>query len=262
MTEWRFGTMGFSYSDWKEVFYPAGLKASEYLSHYARYFNSVELDTTFYAIPDVARVKNWAASVPEDFRFSLKTPRAITHEGALDRNIGLMHDFVAAARNFEQKLGVVLIQFPASFDESNIGRLGTFLRSLPNDVRFAVEFRNSSWFKEPMTAMLGELNITLVAGEYAAPGRPMRLSADFIYVRWVGEHDRFEKLNYEQIDVTDRLIWWQSELESKTRGLKGVFGYFNNDYSGYGIGTCTRMKKMLGISTEVKGSSDQPTLFG
>src|SRR5436190_23844928 len=65
--DWRLGTMGFGYADWSGVFYPAGLKSSEYLSFYAKHFNSVELDTTFYATPDVARVKHWAASVPEDF---------------------------------------------------------------------------------------------------------------------------------------------------------------------------------------------------
>src|SRR3954453_598716 len=83
MPDWRFGTMGFGYADWNGVFYPAGTKSSDYLAFYARHFNSVELDTTFYATPEIARVKHWAASVPDDFRFTMKTPRTITHEGAL-----------------------------------------------------------------------------------------------------------------------------------------------------------------------------------
>src|SRR4051794_31063264 len=81
--EWRIGTMGFSYEDWSGPFYPRSMKSAEWLAWYARHFNAVELDTTFYAAPAPDRVARWAASTPEDFCFSLKTPRGITHDSPL-----------------------------------------------------------------------------------------------------------------------------------------------------------------------------------
>jgi uncharacterized protein YecE (DUF72 family) len=209
----------------------------------------------------VSRVKHWFTSVPEDFRFAMKTPRAVTHEGVLDRNIGFMRDFIDAIRHFERKLGVVLLQFPPTFDATNADRLRRLLTSLPNDVRFAVEFRHTSWFVDSTEDLLREHNVAWVAGEYAAPARPIRLTADFIYVRWIGEHNRFDKLNFERIDVTDRLLWWQRELLEKSRQVNSIWAYMNNDYSGYAIPACARIKQMLGLPTEPRDVTTQPTLF-
>jgi uncharacterized protein YecE (DUF72 family) len=261
MTDWRLGTMGFGYADWSGVFYPQGLKSSEYLSYYARHFNSVELDTTFYATPDVARVKHWAASVPEDFRFAMKTPRTITHEGVLDQNMGLMSEFIDAIRHFDEKLGVVLLQFPPMFEVTHGPKLRTFLRSLPEDVRFAVEFRHASWFVDSVETMLRDHNVAWAAAEYAAAPRGIRITADFLYVRWIGEHNRFDKLNFERIDVTDRLLWWQKELQEKSGHVNSVWGYMNNDYTGYAIPACNRMKELLGLPTDPRDVLKQPSLF-
>src|SRR5687767_10613554 len=90
---WRIGTIGFSYSPWRGVFYPPGSKPSEYLAHYATRFDSVELDTTFHAMPTPERVRAWADQVDEQFRFVVKTPKMITHEGVIDQRIDLMRAF-------------------------------------------------------------------------------------------------------------------------------------------------------------------------
>lgn len=255
--------MGFGYADWNDVFYPPGTKSSEYLEHYARHFNSVELDTTFYATPDVGRVKHWASAVPGDFKFAMKTPRTVTHDGSIDRNVDRMFEFLDAVFHFDQKLGVILLQFGPSFDATQSPKLRTFLRALPSDMRFAAEFRHSSWFADATAALLAEHNIAWVAGDYAAPPRPPRLTADFLYIRWIGEHHRFKQLNHEQIDVTDRLLWWRAQLTSPTaRQLTSIWGYFNNDYSGYAIAACKRFKELLGLSTAARENPKQPTLFG
>ena len=261
MIEWRLGTMGFGYADWNGPFYLAGTKPSEYLAHYARYFNSVELDTTFYATPDEARVRHWAASVPDDFRFAAKTPRTVTHEGTLERNAPLMLEFVDTMRALEHKLGIILIQFPPSFAAANAPKLRTLLSALPGDVRFAVEFRHSSWFNRNTEQLLEDHRVALVAGEYAAPAREVSLTTDMLYIRWVGEHHRFSKLNYEQVDLTDRLLWWQTELHAKSKRVKQIWGYFNNDYSGYAIATCQRFKQMNGLAGAPIEAPRQPTLF-
>ena len=107
--------MGFSYDDWLGVFYPRGTKPGDWLEHYAKHFDAVELDTTFHAIPPVERVRRWASVVPMDFRFCMKAPKAVTHEPPVDRRIDLMRAFVEVARHFEERLGVILLQFPPSY---------------------------------------------------------------------------------------------------------------------------------------------------
>src|SRR5690349_261836 len=144
MSEFRLGTMGFGYADWFDVFYPRGMKSSDHLSHYARHFDTVELDTTFHAAPDRPRVQHWVASVPDHFRFCMKTPRTVTHDRPVDQAIDEMAAFVDVAREFGQKLGVILLQFPPSFGSGELWRLRKLLETLPGDVRFAVEFRNST----------------------------------------------------------------------------------------------------------------------
>jgi uncharacterized protein YecE (DUF72 family) len=191
----------------------------------------------------------------------MKTPRTITHEGVLDQNLGLMSDFIDAIRHFDEKLGVVLLQFPPMFEAAHAPKLRTFLRSLPKDIRFAAEFRHASWFVDSVEKMLRDHNVAWVAAEYAAPPRPIRITAEFLYVRWIGEHNRFDELNFERIDVTDRLLWWQKELQENSRQVDSVWGYMNNDYTGYAVPACTKMKQLLGLPTEARDISKQPTLF-
>src|SRR4051812_20844161 len=92
--KWRLGTMGFGYADWKEVFYPKLLKSGDYLEYYSRYFNAVELDTTFHAIPDEERVRKWAEAVPANFRFSAKAPKDVTHQKDPSAHVSALNEFV------------------------------------------------------------------------------------------------------------------------------------------------------------------------
>src|SRR5689334_940763 len=137
--DWRLGTMGFGYTEWAGVFYPKTIKSGDWLSFYAKHFNAVELDTTFYAVQTVERVLRWRDETPEDFRFAAKTPHEITHEQSIDRGLPSMRTFLDVVRHFDEKLAAVLIQFPPSFSSSQMGRLRKFLDGLPRDIRFAVE---------------------------------------------------------------------------------------------------------------------------
>src|SRR6476659_1528205 len=124
MTNWRLGTVGFGYDDWKGVFYPDSLKSADYLSFYSRHFDTVELDTTFHATPAAERVARWAMAVPEGFRFCVKTPKDVTHaDGRVSApvRVDAMRRFVDVVREFREKLGVVLVQFPPSLDASSAG---------------------------------------------------------------------------------------------------------------------------------------------
>ena len=245
--ELRLGTMGFSYADWSGVFYPKGLKSIESLAFYARHYDVVELDTTFHAVPSVERVQRWRDETPDHFRFTAKVNKQITHAQAIDRAIPLMIDFLTVLSAFEHKLAAILIQFPPSFGVEQSDRLERFLRALPRDARFAIELRNSTWFEPATIEMLKSHRVALVAADYVGSPRPIIPTSDFFYLRWIGEHQRFNSLDHEQVDVTDRLLWWKDQLELNSSRVNAIFGFFNNDYAGYAIATCNRMKELLGL---------------
>ena len=262
--DWRLGTMGFGYDDWAGAFYPEGMKPADYLSFYSRYFDAVELDTTFHATPTPERVRRWAEVTPDEFRFCVKTPKEVTHApgpGSIATRAEPMLRFVEAVRGFEQKLGVVLIQFPPSFDATAAADLRVFLRALPPGVRYAVEFRNPTWDTPATADLLRENGCGWVAGDYLTR-EPWEITAaaDFLYVRWVGQHEQYPTLDRERIDVTERLRWWKQRIEA-CAGVDTVWGFFNNDYAGYAIATCNRMKKLVGQDVRLPREPRQGQLF-
>ena len=245
--DWRLGTMGFSYADWAGVFYPPGMKPSDYLAHYAKYFDTLELDTTFHATPPPERFRRWAEVTPTDFRFTVKTPRAVTHELAPDRATGAMLGFLDAARSLGDKLGVVLIQYPPHFQSDQFEPLSKFLAALPTDIRFAVELRNRTWGTPQTLDLLRQHRCCLVSAEYLSRPAQIHVTTDFLYVRWIGQHERFPVLNHEQLDVSESLAWWKDQIESVADHVTTTWGLFNNDFAGYSIATCNRFKSLIGI---------------
>ena len=264
MTHWRLGTIGFGYDDWAGAFYPNELNSTDYLSFYAKHFDAVELDTTFHATPTAERVARWAAAVPDGFRFCVKTPKDVTHAtgpGTVADRVRPAAEFVEAVRGFGEKLGVILIQFPPSFDAGAHRHLDTFLAALPRDVRYAVEFRHDSWDCERTADLLREHRCGWVAADYLTR-EPWEITAtaDFLYVRWVGRHGTYPTLDRERIDATERLKWWKREIE-RCKEIGTVWGFFNNDYTGYGIGTANRMKRLVGQPVSKPEAPAQGQLF-
>jgi uncharacterized protein YecE (DUF72 family) len=244
---WRIGTMGFSYEDWSGPFYPLSMKSGDWLSWYARHFDTVELDTTFYAAPTPDRVARWTAVTPDEFCFCLKTPRAITHDAPLAVGAAPMREFVEVCRGFGSKLGAILIQFAPSFMADQFGVLDAFLATLPEDLNFAVELRHRSWGTPDTLRMLHERRCAFVSAEYSV--RPARVfaTADFLYLRWIGIHHQFPRYGQELLDPTEPLTWWKGAIDAVLPKVRRVFGLFNNDYAGYAIGTANRFKRMVGL---------------
>jgi uncharacterized protein YecE (DUF72 family) len=255
---WHLGTMGFSYSEWSGVFYPRGTKPGDYLAHYARHFDALELDTTFHAVPPVERVRRWADATPAEFRFCAKTPRAVTHDASLDRGVLPMLQFLDVMRGLGEKLAVVLLQFPPTFTAREAPRIDEFLGQMPSDVRFAAEFRHPSWRAERTAEILSQHRVAWVAVDFEGELAEIRPTTDFLYVRWIGAHNRFEEKDREQLDMTERLEWWRDRIAAA--GVPTVYGFFNNDYSGYSIATCNRFKQVAGVPHR-QTLEAQPTLF-
>jgi uncharacterized protein YecE (DUF72 family) len=162
----------------------------------------------------------------------------------------------------------VLLQFPPSFSPRELPKLWTFLRTLPSDVRFAAEFRHDAWWADGMrdraADVLAEHGVCWGAADYVGEPRDVRPTTDFLYVRWIGEHQRFAELNREQIDVAARLLWWKDELAriTSTTAVKTIYGFFNNDYAGYSIATCNRFRESLGLPVKSQDAPGQGMLFG
>ena len=264
MTTWHLGTMGFAYEAWRGVFYPGSANPRQYLAHYSQIFNAVELDSTFYGAPRASTVRQWAAQTPPGFRFCPKTPREITHERGLALAQGAgeaMLAFLDAVRHLGDKLGPVLIQLPPSFGPAQRPALADFLAALPRDLRYAVELRQRGWFSPETAAFLREHGAAWVALDYLDLPRQIDLTADFLYIRWIGQHGRWTQRGREEIDVTPRLAWWWEQLQPALAQVDAVYGFFNDDYAGYAPATCNRFKAMAGLPVIEPEIPQQGTLF-
>jgi len=264
MAEWRLGTMGFGYKDWQEIFYPAGIGSRDYLGHYSKIFNAVEMDTTFYGTPRQSTVDGWSAAVSQDFRFCAKVPRIITHELELVGAAAAMKEFTDALLPLGDKLGAVLIQLPPSFDITHHLTLAAFLEDLPNTaagVRVAIEFRHPSWYNEQTASLLRSLAVCWAATEYPHLPRQIYVTTDFLYIRWIGQHGTYDHHSHERVDKTPELETWLRQIQAVLDGINIVFGFFNNDYAGFAAGTCNRFKEIAGLPFEPFTPPAQGRLF-
>ncbi len=261
MYDYYLGTMGFSYSAWKGVFYPAGAPVSDYLAYYSRAFNAVELDTTFYAVPRPAVVEQWASAVPAGFRFAAKTPRLITHEMGLADAGQFMDEFLEVMRRLGDRLGVILIQLPPGYTVEHRPRLEKFLGGLPEDIRFAVEFRHRTWYTPATAELLAARRIAWAATEYPHLPQQLTSTTDLLYIRWLGQRGSFRQYDREQVDRTPRLAWWWEQVQSHLGQTQAVYGFVNNDYAGYAPATCNRFKTLAGLPVKTVHQPEQGRLF-
>ena len=258
---WYLGTMGFSYNDWSGPFYPSYVDARDYLAYYTQYFNAVEIDSTFYGTPRPEVVEHWAESVPEGFKICAKLPKAITHELELIGVEGLTGEFLHTIRLLGDRLGVILIQFPPSFNIEKYEDLDRFLGGLPQDLRYAVEIRHRSWYSDVTERLFRKHRVAWAITEYEE--LPIRLvaTADFVYFRLIGVHGRFARHDRMQIDVTKKLEWWQGHLEPLAHEVETTFGFFNNDYAGFSPATANQFKEIAGLPLKPLEPPQQPRLF-
>ena len=270
------GCQGWNYDDWvskqgdASVFYPKGTRAADMLEVYARSFETVEVDSTFYAIPPVSTFESWTKRTPAGFTFSLKLPREITHERALKTgSMLLVEEFCERARTLEEKLASVLIQMPPQFEltPENGRALRAFVPRLPRDIRFSLEFRSADWIKQTVIDFLREHNValTLVEGQWIAPEEVWHLAehptADFVYIRWMGARNlsRFDIVQREQDENLHR---WSKMIERMCEGVPQIFAYFSNFYEGHAPASANKLKRLLGLSAvEAADLEDQPSLF-
>ena len=245
----RIGTQGWSYDDWKGTFYPPGSKQEDRLPFYSSIFDTVELDTTFYHAPKGTIARSWARHTPEGFRFAAKLPRAITHEGALHGVGELLQAFARSMEPLGEKLGPLLVQLPAEFERTDetLRDLGTFLDATPSPVRLAVEFRHPSWYEDATFDVLRAHNAALAWTEWRDLARQSAITADFLYLRWLGDRRQIDTYDRVQVDREASFDAWQADLARVIPEVREVFGYFNNHWAGHSPASANEMKRRLGM---------------
>ena len=245
------GTQGFSYSAWVGPFYPPGTKPADYLSHYATQFNSIELDTTFYASPRRSTVEGWRDKTPAGFRFTAKFPQKITHEQGLVNSKDDTYAFVEAMSGLGDKLGVLAIQMPPHWTAQSIGELETFLSDLPSGSRYTLEVRHRSWLTKDafpkLTALLERFGVALCLVQHSWMPALDTVTAPFAYIRWLGRREDIPDDDYSKIrlDRSVQLDRWAEQVHRYLEQGLEVYGYANNHYMGHSPATLRTFQQKL-----------------
>jgi len=244
------GTAGWSYDDWDGVFYPKNLAPRDRLAHYARRFRSVEIDSTFYGTPSRKSVQHWYERSPDDFIFSAKFPRSITHDARLLGCADETYRFIEVMTELGEKLGPLLLQFPPSFSASAFGDLESFFHGLPDGLMYVVEIRHPSWLTDEFAELLKTWGVGLCLTCDGALNRFWRVTSRIVYIRWLGDHNEFDRFDEVQRDRSEDLDWWVPRIHHLTDHGGVVFGYVNNHYAGHSPSTVALLEQKLRQSME------------
>jgi len=234
------GTSGWSYPHWQGIFYPEGVKPKERLEYFSRFFNTVEINNSFYQLPSVKTFLSWKKKTGKNFLFSIKASRFITHIKRLKSVKDAWKKFLLRAKKLEEKLGPILLQFPPSFkcDDKNFKRLEIFLNYINRNLKVAFEFRHQSWYCQKVKNILirnQKAQVIAYSSEY--PNKKL-ITAPYIYIRMHGPEKLFSS-NYNSNEL--------KKLSAKIKKWPAdeVFIYFNNDYKGYALENARFLKEEL-----------------
>lgn len=215
------GTSGYSYKEWKGSFYPQDISAAEMLSYYASRLPAVELNNTYYRLPQRSTVENWRTQVPENFRFSVKAPQSITLYRRLkdvDTQTKNLLDIVSV---FEDRLGTVLFRLPEDM-KKDLKRLESFLKNLPQDTPVAFDFRHPTWFDDEVLELLRSHNRVLVVSDTdELPNSHIDKTADWGYLR-------LRRVRYSKTDLAK----WMKRIRAQE--WKRAFVFFKHEDEGTG----------------------------
>ncbi len=232
------GCSGWFYWDWKGTFYPAQMPTSQWFSHYAATFDTVELNAPFYAWPTIANVKSWLKQAGDtDFVYTVKASELITHIKRFEDTAGLVEDFGYVADLLGPRMGCLLFQLPPNYDYSR-ERLDTILSQLQTRRRNVVEFRHASWWNEEVYAAFRAAGVIFCA--CSAPGLPDDLirTHDEIYVRLHGP-EKWYRYDYSDAELAE----WAGKIRASH--AKRIWVYFNNDYGANAVRNGLKLRELL-----------------
>ncbi len=233
------GTSGWNYDHWKGRFYPEKLPTKDWLSFYADHFRTVEINNSFYHLPQEATLEKWRKTVPDDFIFAAKASRFITHMKKLKDPRESTRKFMDVIDSLGKKLGPILFQLPPRwhFDRD---RLVSFLKALSKKHQYVFEFRDSTWWNDEAYKALQKYNAAFCIYDMAGEGPPDVVTSETIYIRFHGA--RLGHYDDRQLKS------WAQKIDRWNKDHKEVFCYFNNDAFGYALRDAIRLREILGIS--------------
>ena len=242
------GTSGWHYKHWVGEFYPARFSPAKMLACYAQEFPTVEINNSFYRLPDEKTFRTWMHQVPPGFVFAVKASRFITHIKRLKDAAEPVSLLLERAAPLGDMLGPVLFQLPPQW-KLNLERLEEFLAVLPADKKCALEFRDLSWCTEPVYKRLRNRNVAFCLHDWREMLWPIEITADFTYIRFHGSGRRYGGSYPDPV-----LQKWADRIRSWEHHLRKVFVYFNNDTEGHAIRNARTLRQMLG---QMGGTSHQ-----
>ena len=250
------GCSGWSYDAWLGHFYPSNLDRKDYLKYYSQVFDFVEIDSSFYNAPNVFMTKRWASLTSDNFRFTAKFPRSITHEKRLAADADSEKElryFFDVMRPLRTKLLALLLQLPPSLTaREGVKKLEILTNMLDQDFRYAIEFRHQSWFERSVYRLLSDNNISLAWSQLDDIQTPAELTSDFVYLRFIGDRSIDEReFGRIQKDRSKDLKMWSNSLDRVKDNATLAIVAANNHYAGFGPATANSFRKMVGLEEVV-----------
>jgi uncharacterized protein YecE (DUF72 family) len=232
----RIGTSGYQYDHWRGAFYPEALPKGRWLAYYAERLDSVEVNNTFYRLPEPATFDHWREQAPAGFLYALKYSRYGSHLKRLKDPAPTLEHFLAGARRLGDRLGPVLVQLPPRW-RANPERLDDFLALVPEGLRFAVEVRDPDWLCAAVYRVL-ERHGAALCWHDMLPDHPRRLTADWVYLRYHGDH--------YQGRYADAFLAAEAEvIRGHLADGRDVYAYFNNDEKAYAAANALTLRALV-----------------
>ena len=233
------GTSGWHYKHWKGVFYPAEVKEAEQFNYYSRHFATVEINNSFYMLPEPGTFTAWKNASPPGFLFSVKASRYITHMKKLKPDPQSLRRFFSHAGRLKEKLGPVLFQLPPKWN-INTERLEAFLSGLPRGHRYTFEFRNHTWYNKEVYSILKKHNCAFCIYHLEHHLSPLEVTADFVYIRLHGPGNK-----YQGSYTATALKKWAARCTGWRDEKKDVFVYFDNDQAAYAVKNASTLRRLV-----------------
>jgi uncharacterized protein YecE (DUF72 family) len=237
----RIGCSGWQYQHWRADFYPAELPASRWLDYYAERFDTVEINNTFYRLPEAPAFAAWGRRAPRGFVYAVKASRYLTHMKKLKEPQEPLRRFFTRATKLGASLGPVLYQLPPRWPV-NIERLASFLRALPRRHRHVVEFREPSWYRDDVFELLERHGVALCLHDMGSSASGRLTIGPFVYVRFHGAQKYSGRYSNAMLES------WAAWFAPHVRNGRAIYAYFNNDVGGHAPRDAMRLRKLMAIS--------------
>jgi uncharacterized protein YecE (DUF72 family) len=236
------GCSGWNYQHWRGRFYPEGEPPNKWFEFYADVFDTVEINNTFYRLPETRTFKAWRRQAPDGFIYAVKASRFLTHQKKLKDARAPLKKLLDRAQYLEEHLGPILYQLPARW-RLNTERLASFIDLLPEDLVHVFEFRNQSWMVEEVFQFLEERGVSFCAHDMFGLDVPRRAVGPVTYVRLHGTRKRYQGGYREPM-----LRKWWNWMEKQVRSGKDLYVYFNNDADAHAVRDAQRLMRKAGLN--------------